>query len=222
MSKPINLILITQIFIYFNQLRDVKMKRFIAIDGLDGSGKDTQARLIKAKYEKEGTVVIRSHPTSDNFFGRTSKSALEKGGKLNKIIATLCYGADAIRSVIKYYGKEDTVIFVRYTLAVSYLNKAISVPVYKLVCFALPVSEYFFYLDVSPDELVKRVEKRNEKKEMFEDYDSFVKVRRKAEPVLYNWHVIPANDSPEEIFSRIEAILDELDQKLLNEPKKLE
>ena len=192
------------------------MKRFIAIDGLDGSGKDTQARLIKEKYEKEGTVIIRSHPTSDNFFGRKSKSALQsKKSKLNKIIATLCYGADAIRSVIKYYGKADTVIFVRYTLAVSYLNKAISVPVYKLVCWLLPVSEYFFYLDVSPKELVKRVEKRNEKEEMFENYEAFVKVRQKAEPVLYNWHVIPANDSPEEIFKRINVILDELDQKLL-------
>ena len=198
------------------------MKRFIAIDGLDGSGKDTQARLIKEKYEKEGTVIIRSHPTSDNFFGRNSKAALERGGKLNKIIATLCYGADAIRSVIKYYGKADTVIFVRYTLAVSYLNKAISVPVYKLVCFALPVSEYFFYLDVSPEELVKRVEKRNEKEEMFENYDAFVKVRAKAEPVLYNWHVIPADDGPNEIFARINSILDDLDSKLLNEPKKLE
>ncbi len=191
------------------------MKRFIAIDGLDGSGKDTQARLIKEKYENEGSVIIRSHPTSDNFFGRHSKSALEKKGKLNKIIATLCYGGDAIRSVIKYHGKADTVIFVRYTLAVSYLNKAISVPVYKLVCWLLPVSEYFFYLDVSPKELVKRVEKRNEKEEMFENYEAFVKVRQKAEPVLYNWHVIPANDSPEEIFKRINVILDELDQKLL-------
>ena len=199
------------------------MKRFIAIDGLDGSGKDTQARLIKEKYEKEGTVIIRSHPTSDNFFGRKSKSALQsKKSKLNKIIATLCYGADAIRSVIKYYGKEDTVIFVRYTLAVSYLKKSISVPVYKLVCFALPVSEYFFYLDVSPEVLLERVKKRNDTAEVFENYDDFVKVRAKAEPVLYNWHVIPANDSPEEIFKRIETILDELDQKLLDEPKKIE
>ena len=199
------------------------MKRFIAIDGLDGSGKDTQARLIKEKYEKEGTVIIRSHPTSDNFFGRKSKSALQsKKSKLNKIIATLCYGADAIRSVIKYYGKADTVIFVRYTLAVSYLKKSISVPVYKLVCFAPPVSEYFFYLDVSPEVLMERVKKRNDTAEVFENYDDFVKVRAKAEPVLYNWHVIPANDSPEEIFKRIETILDELDQKLLNEPKKLE
>ncbi|MBR5504217.1 MAG: thymidylate kinase [Methanobrevibacter sp.] len=191
------------------------MKRFIAIDGMDGSGKDTQARFIKEKYEKEGTVVVRSHPTSDNFFGRHSKSALEKKGKLNKIIATLCYGGDAIRSVIKYYGKADTVIFVRYTLAVSYLSKSISVPVYKLVCFLLPVSEYFFYLDVSPDELVRRVRTRAEKEEMFENYDDFVKVREKAEPVLYNWNVIPADDSPEEIFAKIEAILDELDKKLL-------
>ena len=199
------------------------MKRFIAIDGLDGSGKDTQARLIKEKYEKEGTVIIRSHPTSDNYFGRKSKSALQsKKSKFNKIVATLCYGADAIRSVIKYYGKADTVIFVRYTLAVSYLKESISVPVYKLVCFALPVSEYFFYLDVSPDVLMERVEKRNDKEEVFENYDDFVKVRAKAEPVLYNWHVIPANDSPEEIFARIESILDELDEKLLNEPKKLE
>ena len=199
------------------------MKRFIAIDGLDGSGKDTQARLIKEKYEKEGTVIIRSHPTSDNFFGRKSKSALQsKKSKLNKIIATLCYGADAIRSVIKYYGKADTVIFVRYTLAVSYLKKSISVPVYKLVCFALPVSEYFFYLDVSPEVLMERVKKRNDTAEVFENYDDFVKVRAKAEPVLYNWHVIPANDSPEEIFKRIENILDELDQKLLKKKKKLE
>ena len=199
------------------------MKRFIAIDGLDGSGKDTQARLIKEKYEKEGTVIIRSHPTSDNFFGRKSKSALQsKKSKLNKIIATLCYGADAIRSVIKYYGKADTVIFVRYTLAVSYLKKSISVPVYKLVCFALPVSEYFFYLDVSPEVLMERVKKRNDTAEVFENYDDFVKVRAQAEPVLYNWHVIPANDSPEEIFKRIETILDELDQKLLDEPKKIE
>ncbi|AMK15233.1 nucleoside/nucleotide kinase family protein [Methanobrevibacter olleyae] len=193
------------------------MKRFIAIDGLDGSGKDTQARLIKEKYEKEGTVIVRSHPTSDNFFGNNSKAALEKGGKLNKIIATLCYGGDAIRSVIKYYNKADTVIFVRYTLAVSYLNKVVYVLVYKLVCFVLPVSEYFFYLDVSPEKLVERVQNRNEKEEMFENYDAFVKVRAKAENVLYNWHVIPADDAPDVIFNKIETILDDLDSKLLNE-----
>lgn len=189
------------------------MKRFIAVDGVDGSGKDTQANLIKEKYEKEGTVVVRSHPTSDNFFGRTSKSSLQKEGKLNFIIATLCYGADAIRSVIKYYNKADTVILVRYTLAVSYLPPVVGLPLYKLVCILLPVSDYMFYLDISPEESLRRVKSRGEAEEMFENYESYVKVRNKAQPVLYNWNVIQADGTVEEVFSRIEAVLDDLDSR---------
>ena len=199
---------IVQYSYYLNYLRDVCMKRFIAVDGVDGSGKDTQAKLIKEKYEKEGTVVVRSHPTSDNFFGRTSKSCLQKEGKLN-----LCYGADAIRSVIKYYNKADTVILVRYTLAVSYLPPIVGLPLYKLVCFALPVSDYMFYLDISPEESLRRVKSRGEEEEMFENYESYVKVRNKAQPVLYNWNVIQADGTVEEVFSRIEAVLDDLDSR---------
>lgn len=202
---------IVQYSYYLNYLRDVCMKRFIAVDGVDGSGKDTQAKLIKEKYEKEGTVVVRSHPTSDNFFGRTSKSCLQKEGKLNFIIATLCYGADAIRSVIKYYNKADTVILVRYTLAVSYLPPIVGLPLYKFVCFALPVSDYMFYLDISPEESLRRVKSRGEAEEMFENYESYVKVRNKAQPVLYNWNVIQADGTVEEVFSRIETVLDDLD-----------
>ena len=202
---------IVQYSYYLNHLRDVCMKRFIAVDGVDGSGKDTQAKLIKEKYEKEGTVVVRSHPTSDNFFGRTSKSCLQKEGKLNFIIATLCYGADAIRSVIKYYNKADTVILVRYTLAVSFLPPIVGLPLYKLVCLALPVSDYMFYLDISPEESLRRVKSRGEAEEMFENYESYVKVRNKAQPVLYNWNVIQADGTVEEVFSRIETVLDDLD-----------
>lgn len=64
------------------------MKRFIAIDGCDGSGKDTQARLLCEKYEKEGSVIVRSHPETDNRYGRKSKSSLEKTGTYNFIMAT--------------------------------------------------------------------------------------------------------------------------------------
>lgn len=60
--------------------------RLIIVDGLDGCGKDTQADLIRRKYEKKGEkVIVRSHPESDNFFGRRTKKALLGEGKLNKI-----------------------------------------------------------------------------------------------------------------------------------------
>ena len=45
--------------------------RFVVIDGLDGAGKDTHANLIKDKYDSKGEkVIIRSHPESDNKYGR--------------------------------------------------------------------------------------------------------------------------------------------------------
>ena len=50
------------------------MNKFIVIDGLDGSGKDTQVNLLADMYEKQGcNVVVRSHPCADNKYGRKSR-----------------------------------------------------------------------------------------------------------------------------------------------------
>ena len=51
--------------------------RFIVIDGLDGSGKDTQALKLKEYLSKDGeNIVLRVHPSQDNAFGRrVQKSA---------------------------------------------------------------------------------------------------------------------------------------------------
>ena len=69
--------------------------KFIVIDGLDGSGKDTQINLLADMYKKQGkNVVIRSHPCNDNRYGRKSKEALVKTGKFNHIKATIYFGLD--------------------------------------------------------------------------------------------------------------------------------
>ena len=50
------------------------MDKFIVIDGLDGSGKDTQVKLLAEMYEKQGkNVVVRSHPSMDNKYGINQK-----------------------------------------------------------------------------------------------------------------------------------------------------
>ncbi len=64
--------------------------RFIVVDGLDGVGKDTHAHLIKKRYEENGEkVILRSHPESDNFFGRKAKKALYGQGKIKKIFCRI-------------------------------------------------------------------------------------------------------------------------------------
>ena len=182
------------------------MKKFIVIDGLDGSGKDTQVNLLAESYEKQGRkVTVRSHPCSDNKFGRKSKQALLKEGKLNHIKATIYFGLDAIRSVQMYcYNKDtDVVIFSRYILAVMYLPDVINTVVYKIVAFILPTSNCMFFLDVTPEESLRRIGSRQEEKEMFENIDSLRENRQKSQKFTYNWNVVSGDDSPEEISEKI-------------------
>ena len=194
------------------------MKKFIVFDGLDGCGKDTQVNLIAQMYEGQGRKVdIRSHPCSDNKFGRKSKQALLKTGKFNHLKATLYYGLDALRSVHMYYYNKDTdvLIFSRYTMAVAYLPDVVNVIVYKIVSNILPKSDCMFFLDVSPEESLRRIQSRNEEKEMFENIEDLRKVRSKTKIATYEWNIIPADDAPEVISQKVKEICIKSDQKLL-------
>ena len=196
------------------------MKKFIVIDGLDGCGKDTQVNLLAEVYKNQGRdvtirshpcsdnkVTIRSHPCSDNKFGRKSKQALLKTGKINHLKATIYFGLDAVRSVHMFYYNKDTdvLIFSRYTMAVAYLPNVINVIVYKIVSIILPKSDCMFFLDVTPEESLRRIKSRNEEEEMFENIDALREARSKTGKVTYEWNVIPADDPAEIVSSKIVA-----------------
>ncbi|MCD1294674.1 thymidylate kinase [Methanocella sp. CWC-04] len=178
--------------------------RFIVIDGLDGSGKDTQAYRLKDHLSNNGSeVVLRIHPSQDNFFGKFSKKSLTRGGKFDRMLATLFYGFDVIRSILLYCRGDRTVIFVRYTMACAYLPKAIIRPVYKIVKTILPHSEEMFFLDVSPEEALRRVHSRGGELEMFETLPHMEKVRSRAMMIVDDWKVVDGNPAPDKVFENI-------------------
>jgi dTMP kinase len=184
----------------------VLMRKFIVIDGLDGSGKDTQVNLIAEAYEKKGRkVTVRSHPCSDNKFGRKSKQALLKTGKINHIKATVYFGLDAIRSVHMFYYNSDVdvLVFSRYILAVMYLPNVVNTIVYKIVAFVLPTSDCMFFLDITPEESLRRIGSRHEETEMFENIDSLRENRERSRKFTYNWNVVSADDAPDVISEKI-------------------
>ena len=186
------------------------MDKFIVIDGLDGSGKDTQVELLASMYEKQGkTVVVRSHPCKDNKYGIKSKKALLKTGKINHLKATLYFGLDAIRSVCKYYNDDniDVLIFSRYIMAVVYLPNVINVIIYKIVSFILSTSNYMFFLDVTPEKSLKKIDSRSEDTEMFENIEELKKARNKSKKVIYEWNVINADDSIASVNNEIKKKL---------------
>ena len=169
-------------------------------------------------YEKQGRkVVVRSHPCFDNRYGRKSKEALLKTGKINHLLATIYFGLDVIRSVVKYTHDDsiDVLIFSRYILAVMYLPDGINTLVYKIVTFILPTSDCMFFLDVSPEESLRRIGSRDEDTEMFENIECLRENRLKSQKFTYNWNVIPGDDSAEVISEKIKMRCLETD-KLLN------
>ncbi|MBI5680083.1 MAG: thymidylate kinase [Methanobacterium sp.] len=187
--------------------------RFIIIDGLDGSGKDTQANLIQKKYTENGdSVILRIHPEKDNKYGRKAKKALLGRGKINKIKSSIYYAFDVIRSVRLYYKKADTVIFVRYLVGVAYLPFPLAKILYIIFKRMVPTSEYMFFLDVKPEEAFKRVKTRDNE-EIFENLDDLIKVRGKALKLINNWHIINGNHSIEDVQMQINSILDNLDKQ---------
>ncbi len=189
--------------------------RFIIIDGLDGAGKDTHARLIVEKYTSKGEkVIFRSHPESDNKYGLKAKEALLGEGKINHIKASIYYALDVIRSLRLYHEKDahaDTLIFSRYLLGVAYLPNPLGKILYKLLAAILPTTPYMFFLDVTPEESLRRVSEREEH-EMFENMDDLVKTREKALKLVDDWHIISTCGSIENVQNTIETLLDNIDQ----------
>ena len=189
--------------------------RFIIIDGLDGSGKDTHANLVREKYLSKGeNIILRTHPSNDNIYGVRAKNALLKQGKINHILASVYYALDVIRSVRIYYGKGESIIMVRYLMGVAYLPFPIARLLYSFFSMVLPTSDYMFFLDVEPDELLKRLLKRNEH-EMFENLNDLIKVRGKALELAKDWNIINTGNSIEQAQIEINKILDKLDHEIL-------
>ena len=188
--------------------------RLIIVDGLDGVGKDTHASFIKKRYENRGeSVVVRSHPESDNFFGIKTKKALIGQGKINKLKASVFYMFDVLRSIKKYYHSKDidTLIMVRYLVGTAYLPGKLANIGYMFFYGFVPLSKYMFFLDAPPENVLKRFENRDNH-EIFETFDELVKVRKKALLLVKNWYIIDSSASVEHTFFQIENVLNKLDE----------
>jgi dTMP kinase len=189
--------------------------RLIIIDGLDAVGKDTHGTYIANYYKEQGEqVIVRSHPTDDNYFGKKAKKSLFQPGKIGKINASVFYMFDVLRSIKKYYhpNKQGTLIMIRYLMGTAYLPKKLAPIGYNFFEHFVPISKYMFFLDVSTSELMKRVNKRSEI-EIFETPEALEKVRNKALKLVKNWNIINTSGTIEETKSKITEKLIQLDSQ---------
>lgn len=195
--------------------------KIIVIEGLDGSGKNTQARLLTEKLAEKFDIKRLSYPDYES-----QSSALVKmylGGELgddpmavNAYAASSFYAVDRIASYLKHW-KADfeggmNFVFDRYTTsnAVYMLSKVKEdekadflnwLYDYEFVKMGLPKPDKVIYLDmpteISQRLMSKRYEGDESKKDLHEKNVDFLKVCRTnalfAAEVL-GWTVIECSD----------------------------
>ena len=183
----------------------------IVIDGLDASGKSTQAlRLCKVLNNRGKTVYLRFHPSNDNFFGAKAKRFLYSRGKSAHFASALFYMVDVIRSILLYSWRNyDYIVFVRYLMGTAYLPSPLHKIAYYFFSFIVPKSNSMFFIDTSPEEAFKRIQLTRKKREMFESIKRLRQVRVKALSLalMDNWKIINGDKSIEEVQKEITIFL---------------
>jgi dTMP kinase len=155
---------------------------FVIIDGLDASGKSTQAIRIGEILRNRGdSVCLRFHPSDDNLLGIETKKFLCSRGKNAHFAAALFYMLDVVRSILLYsWRKYDYVIFVRYLMGTSYLPYPLFIIAYDFFATIVPKSDFMFFLDVKPEEAHRRIQQTRKRREMFENMEKLKLIRQKA------------------------------------------
>ncbi|MCL2705052.1 MAG: dTMP kinase [Spirochaetaceae bacterium] len=150
------------------------LKKFIVLEGLDGSGTTTQLKMLKQRFDKNKIDSFATMEPTDGVIGRVIRDALRKKIIVdNKTLALLfvadrnehLYGKDGIMQQLE---NGKWIICDRYLFSsIAYQSLDCNLEwVVDINNFPLP--EYLFFIATSPRECQKRMEIRHEK-EIFED-----------------------------------------------------
>ena len=183
----------------------------MVVEGLDASGKTTQASRLRDRLEGRGlTVYTRFHPARDNWAGARARRFLLADGRSAHFAAAMFYIADVLRSVILTpWRAYDYVVYVRYLMGTDYLPLPLGVFAFRFFSTLLPRPKHVFYLDIEPGKAYRRIVRGRSQVEMFESREQLEKIGSRALALARSsrWTIVNGTVSEEDIEERILAEL---------------
>ena len=171
-----------------NDITIMKKNLFIAFEGIDGSGKSTQVKLLSKKLEDEGHKVYSTFEPTDSPIGTIIRKIFS--GKMDgdhKTIAGL-FVADRLdhllnktNGILKKLDEGYTVITDRYYFS-SYAYHGAHMSIDWVIeanklSAELLRPDINIYIDISPEESMNRINKGRAEIEMYETLDNLKKVK---------------------------------------------
>ncbi len=194
--------------------------RFIAIEGLDGSGGSTQLALLKAEFERRGQACVVSREPSDGPVGKLIRAQLA-GGVSDGVLPYL-FAADRrdhFDSVIlPALARGENVLSDRCALSsLAYQAEAHGLGKVMRLNEDFPPPDLVILLDLDPAECLARIAARGLPRDRFETlerlrtiaagYDAAVRAVGAvgAEPPGRHWTVVrvPADGTADDVAARV-------------------
>lgn len=168
---------------------------FIALEGIDGSGKSTQINLLKNNLEIAGHRVYTTFEPTDSPIGRLIRDIFNHRMEADQRTIAGLFVADRLEHILnkengmlKKLEEGFTVITDRYYFS-SYAYHGVHMPVeWVIQSNALAAGilrpDLNIFIDIDPDTGMERIKKGRNSLELFETFENQKKVREKYFEVM--------------------------------------
>lgn len=164
-----------------------RKNKFIAFEGIDGSGKSTQISLLAQRLQKEGHAVYQTFEPTDGPIGRMIRDVFaHKMQADHRTIAGL-FVADRLHhllepdeGVLHQLEQGNHVLMDRYLFS-SYAYQGAHVDLEWVISAnaesaRLLLPDLYIYIDISPQVALERLREGREELELFETLENLRKV----------------------------------------------
>jgi dTMP kinase len=197
---------------------------FIAIEGIDGSGKSSQARLLGERMIRESINAYRTFEPTDNYIGAIIRNILKGGRKADERTIAGLFLADRLDHLLNEdYGivkklaegfsvVSDRYYFSSYAYNGTHMDQDWVIAANK-ICTQIRRPDINIFIDVPPETCMQRIQARRGGIERYETMENLRKVRTKYteafDKLSGEEHVviIDGNGTMEEIAEKIWLIV---------------
>lgn len=164
----------------------MKKGKFIVFEGLDASGKTTQAHNLSRRLDALGISCACTKEPTDSLPGSIARSAINKKTSLQNETLTLLFLADRVEHVVNdilpALGQGRTVISDRYYLSnMAYqglqMDMKLLLQLNEMMVLGRLIPDLTVFLDVSPEECSERINRDRLHKDLYEEIDKQTAIR---------------------------------------------
>ncbi|MFA5406087.1 MAG: dTMP kinase [Candidatus Nanoarchaeia archaeon] len=185
----------------------------ITFEGIDGSGKTTQTRLLKKWLESQGKQVILTEEPTNNEIGNILKKQMKTN--THSWVEAILFAADRALHCEQVIipNLDKIVICDRYTHSTLAYQTSMGLDHKWVTCLNknAPTPDLTIYLDIKPETAMKRISKRNKQTIKYEKLALLKKVRQEYLRMKSKKFIIINAEKPiKDLFKEIRMIVNKL------------